>query len=138
MRLSRRELLTLGGFGIARTQGGRNHCAGRNLRRWFGWDAADWRHCFRGTIIRNFQRGSQVIRGTFGQVIFFGVAFRKQHLATRGQFDVMRNVQVFQDLLRHSLKDRRRDLSALMLTYGRIQYDGYRDCWIVDGGKAGE
>ena len=28
--------------------------------------------------------------------------------------------------------------SALMLTYGRIQYDGYRDCGIVDRGKAGE
>ena len=79
-----------------------------------------------------------MIRRTFGQVIFFGVAFRQQHLATRGQFDVMRNVQVFQDLLRHSLKDRRRDLSALMLTYGRIQYDGYRDCRIVDRGKTGE
>ena len=103
-----------------------------------GWDAADWRRCFRGIIIRNFQRGSQVIRGTLGQVIFFGVAFRKQHLATRGQFDVMRNVQVFQDLLRHSLKNRRRDLSALMQTHGRIQYDGYRDCRIVDRGKAGE
>jgi hypothetical protein len=46
-----------------------------------------------------------VIRGTFGQVIFFGVAFRKQHLATRGQFDVMRNVQVFQDLLRHRVEN---------------------------------
>ena len=125
-------------FGIPNTEGCRNYRAGRNLRRGFGGNAACCRRRIRDTIIGNLQRGSQVIRRAFGEVIFFGIALRQQHLATRRQLDIMWNMQVFQDLLRHSLKNRRGDLSALMQTYGRIQYDRHRDRGIVDGGKARE
>ena len=59
---------------------------------------------------------SQTVRRAFFRVLLLHLALGQKHLAARRQVDIVRGVQIFQDLLRDSLEHRRRNLSALMQT----------------------
>ena len=68
----------------------------------------------------------------------FTLASRQQDLAVGRQIHIVRRVQVLEHLLRDALKDRRRDLSALMQPDRRIENHRDRDGGIVDGREAGK
>src|ERR1035441_1723129 len=63
---------------------------------------------------------------------------KPENLAAGRKLNVMRNVQIFEHLLRDPLKDRSRNLSALVQADSRIEDHHHRNLWIVDGSKPGK
>src|SRR6476619_7197038 len=56
----------------------------------------------------------------------------------RVERQIVRNVHVFEDLLRDATKNRRRNLSSLMKTNRRVKNDRDNDLWVVQRCKTCE
>ena len=88
--------------------------------------------------LRDLQRIAQMIRRAFLHLRVLHLARGQQTLAGSGQLNIVRGVQILQNLLRHPLEYRRRDLPALVQSDRRIENHCHRNRWIVDGSKTGE
>jgi hypothetical protein len=72
-----------------------------------------------------------VIWRTLFQILITGFFPRQQHLPVRWNFQIMRSVHVFQNLLRNPREHWRGDLAALMQSHRRVEHDRHGDGRVI-------
>ena len=79
-----------------------------------------------------------MIGGIVIQILVLDFGPRQQKLALRRKRQIMRHVQILKHLLRDTAENWRRNLSALMETYRRVENHGDHYLWVIQRGETGE